>query len=61
MLHAIQDKVGEREQMVTNNQNHKFVEDFHSSFDSVSVWINVDDEDDVETGEQGIELDLNRR
>jgi hypothetical protein len=59
LLHSIQDKVGERKQMITNNQNHEFVDYFHSSFDSVSVWINVDDKDDVETGEQGIELDLN--
>jgi hypothetical protein len=47
--------------MITNNQNHEFVEDLHSSFDSVSVWIYVDDKDEVETREEGIELDLNGR
>jgi len=53
-------KIGESEQMVANNQDDKLVEYFNNSFYKINMWIDIDDKDNVKTGEQRIELDLNR-
>ena len=44
--------------MISNDENYKFVKDFNLSLDSFNMGIDVNDEDDVETCEERIELDL---